>query len=65
MNEMDNIALTTESPMPDNSKHFEAAIEQIFVQLAVSDDQITQDQAEIDRLKAETRSILTEMQAVS
>jgi hypothetical protein len=62
---MDNIALTTESPMSDNSEHFEAAIEQIFVQLSGSDDRIAHDRVEIDRLKSETRSILTEMQTVS
>jgi uncharacterized protein YaaN involved in tellurite resistance len=61
---MENIALTTEMPTPQDTKHFEAAIDEIFVQLAASDGRIAKDQAEIDRLKTETRGILAELQAV-
>jgi uncharacterized protein YaaN involved in tellurite resistance len=61
---MDNIALTTEAPIPEDSKHFEAAIDEIFAKLMASDVRIANDQAEIDRLKTETRDILAELQAV-
>jgi uncharacterized protein YaaN involved in tellurite resistance len=61
---MDNITLTTETPIPEDSKHFEAAIDEIFTQLSASDVRIANDQAEIDRLKTETRGILAELQAV-
>jgi hypothetical protein len=61
--EMDNLEMMAEVPTTKDSKHFEAAIEEIFTQLAVADIQIASDQAEIDRLKTETRSILAELQA--
>jgi uncharacterized small protein (DUF1192 family) len=61
---MDNTALTPEIPTTKGSKHFKAAIDTIFAQLAVSDVRIANDQAEIDRLKAQTRTLLAELQAV-
>jgi hypothetical protein len=63
VHEMENIALTTETPTSKDAKHFEAAIDEIFVQLAASDVRIANDQAEINRLKTETQSILAELQA--
>jgi hypothetical protein len=54
---MDSISLTTETPTPEDSRHFEAAIDEIFAKLLASDVRIANDQADIDRLKTETRDM--------
>jgi hypothetical protein len=62
---MDSISLTTETPTPEDSRHFEAAIDEIFAKLLASDVRIANDQADIDRLKTETRDILADFKRSS
>ena len=48
---------------PDESADIKSAIENIFAQIARSIEQMRKDQAEIDRLKAETRAMLEKLKA--
>jgi uncharacterized small protein (DUF1192 family) len=52
-------------PAPKSASEYKAAIEQIFQTMERIDERIAKDQQEIDRLKAETRAILTELRKQS
>ena len=47
--------------VPKSASEYKSAIEQMFQAMERRDERIAKDQQEIDRLKAETRAILTEL----
>jgi uncharacterized protein YaaN involved in tellurite resistance len=49
----------------DEAKELEAAINQIFEAVEQADARIRSDQAEIEKLKAETRAMLNELKAAA
>ena len=55
--------MTITQMSPQTEPEYKAAIEQCLVQMKRLREQINQEQAEIDRLKAETRAILMELKA--
>lgn len=58
---MDETALP--QPALQTAADYEAAIEQCLAQMKRVQDQIDKDQADIDRLKAETRAMLARLKA--
>lgn len=55
--------VVTPQPGPTTPADYEAAIEQCLSEMKRLQSLIDQDQAEIDRLKAETRAMLAKMKA--
>ena len=52
-------------PPTDEATDWEAAVQQIFEQMEQADTRIMGYQAEIDRLKAETRALLEQMKGAA
>lgn len=52
-------------PTPEETLTYESAIDEIFNKIGQIDVRIRQNQAEIDRLKMETRTILDELKALA
>lgn len=48
---------------PDEAARIEAAIDECIAAMKIANAQMANDQAEIERLKAETRTMLTELRA--
>lgn len=57
---MDN---TLALPTAEEAKKIETALSEIFVEVAKIDERIAKDQQETERLRTETRKILTELKA--
>lgn len=58
---MDNPVMMDVSP--DEATRIEAAIDECIAAMKIANAQMANDQAEIERLKAETRKMLTELKA--
>ena len=48
---------------PDEAARIEAAIDECFAAMKLANKKMASDQAEIERLKAETRTMLTQLKA--
>lgn len=48
---------------PDEAAKIEAAIDECFAAMKLANTKMASDQAEIERLKAETRAMLTQLEA--
>ncbi|MBI1924494.1 hypothetical protein HYR99_09610 [Candidatus Poribacteria bacterium] len=57
-------AMISSQPTLETAADYEAAIEQCLAEMKRLNEQLKQDQADIDRLKAETRAMLAKMKAV-
>jgi hypothetical protein len=61
--ETENKAVLTADPAEDDRKDWQAAIDILFAQMKRIDEKIANDQADIEKLRDETRAMLAELRA--